>query len=279
MTFKRSRKLSSWRSISLHTWGKPRDPTVYGSLEIDATNALEYVHEQGASAGLKVTLTHLVGKAVAEAIALRPDVNAVIRRGNAIYERDSIDVFFQVALDGGEDLSGAKVTGADRKSVVEIARELAEGAERIRGHRDDRLTQKRALIARMPRAVRGIALRAAEYLDYELGLDLSRLGIPHDAFGSVMVTNVGMFGLPQGFAPLVPFSRTPIVLTVGAVERRPRAIGEAVQIRPVLPIGATIDHRLIDGFQIGQIAARFRAILEDPARALALSASRESAPS
>jgi pyruvate/2-oxoglutarate dehydrogenase complex dihydrolipoamide acyltransferase (E2) component len=59
------------------------------------------------------------------------------------------------------------------------------------------------------------------------------------------------------------------VLTVGAVEKRPRAVGETVQVRPVLPIGATIDHRLIDGFQIGRVAERFRAILEDPASALA----------
>ena len=154
MAFKRSRKLSSWRSISLHTWAKPRDPTVYGSLEIDATNALEYVHAQAATSSVKVTLTHLVGKAIADAIALRPEVNAIVRRGSAIYERDSIDIFFQVALDGGEDLSGAKLEAVDRKTVLEIARELAERADRIRSHRDDRLTNKRALIARMPPALR-----------------------------------------------------------------------------------------------------------------------------
>jgi len=267
--FRRLRTLSSWRSISLHTWSKPRDPTVYGSLEIDATNALELLHAQTAASGVKVTLTHLVGKAIADAIAVRPDVNAVIRRGRTIYQRDSIDVFFQVAFEGGEDLSGAKVDGADRKSLVEIARELADRAERIRSHHDDRLTEKRAIVSKVPSVLRGVALRAAEYLDYDLGLDLSRFGIPHDAFGSVMVTNVGMFGLPQGFAPLVPFSRAPIVLTVGTVERRPRVVGESVQIRPILPIGVTLDHRLLDGYQIGRIAQRFREVLEDPARALA----------
>lgn len=266
--FRRSRSQSSWRSISLHTWGKPRDPTVYGSLDIDATNALELVHAQAAASGVKVTLTHLVGKAAAMAIARRPDVNAVIRRGRAIYERDSIDVFFQVALDGGEDLSGAKIEAADHKSLVEIARELSERAERIRAHRDDRFTQKRALITKVPAVLRGAVLRAVEYMDYDLGLDLSRFGIPHDSFGSVMVTNVGSFGLPQGFAPLVPFSRAPLVLTVGSVERRPRVVGDSVQIRPVFSIGVTLDHRLLDGFQIGQIAQRFRAILEDPAHAL-----------
>jgi len=268
--FRRARTLSSWRSISLHTWRAPRDPTVYGSLDVDATRALDFVHAQSVASGVKVTLTHLVGKAIGLAIAERPEVNAVVRRGRTIYQRDSIDVFFQVAFDGGEDLSGAKVEAADRKSVVEIARELAAHAEHIRAHRDDRLARERALLTSLPPALRGFALHASEYLSYDLGLDLSRFGIPYDAFGSAMVTNVGVFGLPQGFAPLVPFSRAPIVLTVGAVDRRPRVVGDSVQVRPVLPIGATFDHRLLDGYQAGRIAQRFSAVLDDPEHALGL---------
>jgi len=77
-----------------------------------------------------------------------------------------------------------------------------------------------------------------------------------------------MFGLPRGFAPLVPFSRAPIVVTVGALEQRALVLEGRVQARPVLPIGATLDHRLLDGFQAGQLARRFRQVLEDPERAL-----------
>src|SRR5689334_18464953 len=113
--FRRVRRLSSWRRISVHAWAEPSDPTIYGLIEIDAQNALDYCKAQSQLSATKVTLTHLVGKAVAEAIALRPEVNAVVRRGHYIYERNSIDVFFQVALDEGENLSGAKIEGADRK--------------------------------------------------------------------------------------------------------------------------------------------------------------------
>jgi pyruvate/2-oxoglutarate dehydrogenase complex dihydrolipoamide acyltransferase (E2) component len=45
-------------------------------------------------------------------------------------------------------------------------------------------------------------------------------------------------------------------------------VGDRVQVRPVLSIDATLDHRLLDGFQIGQIARRFRETLEGPARTL-----------
>src|SRR5688572_14173976 len=122
--FRRLRKLSSWRRISLDAWSAPNDPTIYGMVEIDAHNALEYCKAQSDASSVKVTITHLIGKAVAEAIALRPDVNAVVRRGRYVYERDSVDVFFHVAFDEGENLGGAKVEAADKKSVIDIAREL-----------------------------------------------------------------------------------------------------------------------------------------------------------
>jgi pyruvate/2-oxoglutarate dehydrogenase complex dihydrolipoamide acyltransferase (E2) component len=92
--------------------------------------------------------------------------------------------------------------------------------------------------------------------------------VPTDGFGSAMVTNVGMFGLPHGFAPLVPFSLVPIVLTIGEV--RDAAVVEAgeVVVRPVLTVGVTLDHRVLDGYQAGRLAQRFCAVMRDPAAAL-----------
>jgi pyruvate/2-oxoglutarate dehydrogenase complex dihydrolipoamide acyltransferase (E2) component len=267
--FRRIRRLSAWRRISLHAWSRPNDPTAYGMLEIDIENARLYIQELTSTSGVKVSLTHLVGKAVANAIAERPEVNAIVRRGRRIYQRDSIDVFFQVAFEGGEDLSGAKIEAADGKSVLVIARELQMRAERVRANRDRDFTRSSQRIAALPSFLRGCVLRTAEYLSYDLGLDLSVFGIPYDAFGSVMVTNVGTFGLPRGFAPLVPFSRAPIVLTIGAVEPRPWVVGrDKLRVRDVLSVGVALDHRLLDGYQAGRIARRFREILEDPAVAL-----------
>jgi pyruvate/2-oxoglutarate dehydrogenase complex dihydrolipoamide acyltransferase (E2) component len=266
--FRRLRRLSSWRKLSLLAWEAPSDPTMYGMMEIDAQNALDYVRRQSEAASVKVTLTHLVGKAVAEAIAARPDVNAVIRRGRYVYERDSIDIFFQVALDGGEDLSGAKVEAADKKSVVEIASELHEKAERVRARNDPKVTRLSRRLALMPGALRSASFTAGQYLTYDLGIDMSLLGVPYDPFGSAMVSNVGTFGLAQGFAPLVSFAHVPIVVTMGLVQPRPRVVGDKVEIRPMMHVGAALDHRLLDGYQTGRIAERFREVLEDPDTAL-----------
>jgi hypothetical protein len=97
---------------------------------------------------------------------------------------------------------------------------------------------------------------------------LRRLGVPRDAFGSAMVTNVGVFGLPHAFAPLVPFSRVPIVLTLGAVRNAAVVEDTEIVVRPVAPIGVTLDHRVLDGAQAGRVARRFEAVLRDPTAAL-----------
>jgi len=253
--------------MALHAWDAPTDPTVHGLLDIDAPEARGFVRDLRARSGERITLTHLVGHAVARAIAQQPDVNAIVRFGR-LYQRETIDVFFQVAFEGGGNLAGHKVERADEKGVAAIARELAAGASQVReGRAENVKTSKR--FVHMPAPIVGLALRAASFVTYDLGIDLSAYGVPYDSFGSAMVTNVGSFGLTVGLPPLLPMSRCPILVLVGEVQERPVARDGAVVVRPVLPIGVTFDHRLLDGFHAGVLAKEFRRVLENPREALA----------
>lgn len=260
-------RLSTWRLISLSAWSRPSDPSVYGWLDVELSRTLPFLDESNAAGGPKITLTHLVGKAIALAIADCPSVNSLIRRGQ-LHARETIDVFFQVAYEGGENLSGAKIACADRKSLAEIAAELAARAKGIRAHAEHPLSRSDARISRIPGVLRTLALRAAEIAVYDLELDLTRFGVPRDAFGSAMVTNVGGFGLPHAFAPLVPFSRVPFVITIGSVRDAAVVCDGAVASRPVVSIGVTLDHRVLDGHQAGKLARRFSEILSNPAAGL-----------
>jgi pyruvate dehydrogenase E2 component (dihydrolipoamide acetyltransferase) len=232
-------------------------------MEIDAGPTLALVERLRRESGVKVTITHVVGKAIATAFRDRPDLNGVIRRGR-IHLRDTIDVFFQVAFEGGEDLSGVKVERADEKTIVEIAQELQSRAERIRRREDPVLAKTTALLGRLPAPLVGAAMRAISFATYDVGLDLSRFGIPFDGFGSVMVTNVGSFGVVHGYAPLVPFARSTALLTIGAVTDKPVARDGKVVVRPILTVGGTFDHRFIDGYQAGILSRRFTELLETP---------------
>jgi pyruvate/2-oxoglutarate dehydrogenase complex dihydrolipoamide acyltransferase (E2) component len=64
--------------------------------------------------------------------------------------RDTVDIFLQVAIEGGRELSGLKIARADEKTVVEIAREMEERVERLRQRRDRQVERTKSLLDRIP---------------------------------------------------------------------------------------------------------------------------------
>lgn len=255
-------------------WGRPTDPTVYGNLEIDMTRALAYrdelnARQRAAGNADSVTITHLVAMAIGKAIAAYPDANAIIAR-RALYRRDSVDVYCQVATDGGEDLSGLKIVNADTKSAIEIAHEMRTRVKRVLEHRDPGSERTKSTVRKVPHSLLGIVLRVIEFLTYDLFLDLGKIGVEFDQFGSAMVSNVGSFGIGHGLAPLVPASRVPIVLLVGSVIDRAIVKDGEIVAAPMMTIGSTFDHRLIDGYQAGNLARIVVDSLTDPYEAFGL---------
>jgi pyruvate dehydrogenase E2 component (dihydrolipoamide acetyltransferase) len=264
LPFKKVARLSSWRRLALHAWPAPHDPTVYSTLQIDMTEAQPFLERLRRESGVRVTPTHLVAKAIATALQRYPESNAIIRR-QWVYQRESVDVFIQVAADDGEDLGGTKIANADRKTVVEIARELAERAERIRAHRDPDMERTKSMLDRVPNFLLGSVMKLTEFATHGLGLDLTRFGLKPDPFGAVMVSNIGTFGIDWALAPMVPFSRCAIVLLVGTVQPRPLVVDGQVVARPVLIVGVTFDHRVMDGAQSARLAKVVCDVIAHPA--------------
>ncbi|MDH4281118.1 MAG: 2-oxo acid dehydrogenase subunit E2 [Myxococcales bacterium] len=265
------KNLSSWRRMAAVAWSPPDDPTIYGTIDLDMTNALAFLPKESERTGEHLTVTHLVTKAIADTLGAHPDCNCVIRRGR-IFERDDVDISVLVAVppeDGGHeqeaDLSEALVRRANHKSIGEIAREIREGARKVRKHEDPLLERTKKLFDLMPPLVMGPLLRLVARLQYDFNLDLSLVGIPNDPFGSAIVTSVGVLGISEAFPPLLTFTRVPAILAVGAVEQKPGVRDGQVVVVPTMRIAATFDHRVIDGFQGGKLAKTFKEIMQDPA--------------
>jgi pyruvate dehydrogenase E2 component (dihydrolipoamide acetyltransferase) len=263
-TFRPLEPLRGWRRAAVHVWRSPKDPSVYAQLDIPMRSALAYLERLREETGVRVTVTHLVARGVALAIHRFPQLNGIVARGR-IMLRDTVDIFLQVAIEGGTDLSGIKVTRTNEKSAVEIAREVEERVERLRQRRDRQVERTKSILDRVPVRVLGPFLRSVAYLTYDLDLNLTRLGVVKDEFGSAMVTNVGTFGITRALAPLVPFSRTPLVVLVGEVADKAVVENGRVVVRPMMNLGVTFDHRFMDGWHGGAMLQIFRAYLEDPA--------------
>lgn len=257
--------VTGWRKISAATWGRPTDPQMYGDLEIDASPVLAFIEDVRAAGGPKITVTHMVGKALAYALGEHPDLNARLYRGKFI-QRPTADVFFIVSAEGGQELSGVKVFEADQKSVVEIAEELGGRAGRIRTGDDNEMGRTRKMIASTPRLLMKPAMRLSAWLTADRDLDLKRFGLPRQAFGSVMVSSVGMFGIGHAYAPLSPYYRIPFLALVGEIQKRPVVVDDEIVVRPMFTIAATLDHRYLDGFHAARLSRSAREYLDDPKR-------------
>jgi pyruvate dehydrogenase E2 component (dihydrolipoamide acetyltransferase) len=257
------KRVSTWRKVAIAAWDRPNDPTVYGILTVDAGPAQAYLTRVRERTGVKVTITHLVGRAIAIAMRETPDINGRIV-GRRLFMRDSVDIFYQVVVDDGKDLSGAKIDRVDEKDVHQIAQELADKAAKIRQRRDPQFEASKSAIDRIPGIVRRPVLRFLSYLSNDRGIAVPSLQLPADQFGSAMVTSVGMFGIDIGFAPIFPLANTPLLILVGEVQDRPVAVDGKVVVRPMLNLNVSFDHRFIDGFHAGKMSRAVRRYFAAP---------------
>ena len=252
-----------WRRIATAVWGWPSNPQIFGSLEVDAEPILAAIERIRQDTGAKVTVTHLVTRAVALMLSGAPWFNSRLTRGRFI-PRDDVSVFVIVSTGGGRDLDGVKVSGADRKRAHEIATELSERSGGLRRGEVVELERAKKLLQALPLPVLRVMLPLTAYLTTDLGLDLKALGMPREAFGGAMVTSVGMFGLAEGFVPLAPLYRVPLIVLVGEVRTKPWVVEDRVEPRRVLPLTVTIDHRWVDGAGVADLARPFTEYLADP---------------
>lgn len=260
-----TRRVRGWRKLAGAAWGPPTDPQFYGDLEVDAGALLEFQHHLRDTGHPHVTVTHLVGRAVARALRETPGLSVRLARGRQ-YPRRSVDVFFIVSTDDGDNLTGVKVADADSKTVWQLAEEVRTTSAVARAGEDEAFGRVRRLLDVLPRWLLRPAINAGAWLTSDLDLDLPRLGLRRESFGGAMITSVGMWGVTRAYSPLASYYRVPVLVLVGAVTQRPAAVAGRVVVRPMLTLTATFDHRYVDGAQAARFAAAVTEYLRNPAR-------------
>ena len=256
-------KMSVRRKLAIASWAAPQEGNIYGKLTVDATQALAYIEHHRATSGEKVTITHLVGRAVGEALAQAPTLNGRIVWGG-FEPHDQVDVSFLVVLDGGKNLAKAKIEDIDKKTVGDIAGEVRELATKLREGKDEAFKKSQGPLAMLPTWIIRPLVKVTGWLTGAVGLEVPALGLERFPFGTCIITSVGMFGLDEGFVPPTPWARVPTYVLIGAIKDRPAVVDGELTIQKQLTLTATIDHRFIDGFQGGVLAKVMRSVLENP---------------
>jgi len=94
----------------------------------------------------------------------------------------------------------------------------------------------------------------------------SKLTIEDMADGTFTISNGGVFGSLMG-TPIINLPQT-AVLGLHATKEKPVAINGKVEIRPMMYLALTYDHRLLDGREAVQFLVKVKEYIEEPRRML-----------
>jgi 2-oxoglutarate dehydrogenase E2 component (dihydrolipoamide succinyltransferase) len=200
--------------------------TTFNEIDMTAVNALrerlkERVEKEH---GVKLSFMPFFVKAACIALEQFPTVNAQVD-GDTIVYRHYVNMGIAVASDAG--LVVPNIKDADRKGMIDVAREIGDLAKRAR---DIKLTME----------------------------DLTG--------GTFTITNGGVFGSLIS-TPIINYPQVAI-LGLHKTQDRPVAINGRVEIRSMMYIALSYDHRIIDGQQAVLFLIRIKELMEDPASML-----------
>ena len=252
-----------WRKTATAIYGPPRDGKIFGTIEVDVTNALEYIERQRET-GVHLTITHLITSSLARALANDvPEINCYVRRGRII-PREHADVAVAVKLTSGTGVGVVCIRKAEQKSLSDLAEEIHRRADAHRAGDEERVSSSKMFFERIPWPFRRPIIRIITWLVYEVGITIGPFRASHHPFGSVVLTNVGTLGLSTGMLALFPPARLPAAIATGKMEEKPVVRDGKIVIRTILPVTGTFDHRIVDGEQAGKLAAAVIRYLDNP---------------
>jgi pyruvate dehydrogenase E2 component (dihydrolipoamide acetyltransferase) len=84
--------------------------------------------------------------------------------------------------------------------------------------------------------------------------------------GTFTISNLGMYGIEQFVAVLNPPQVA--ILAVGVIEEKPVVVDGDLEIKPMMTLTLTCDHRALDGSVASEFLGTVRALLEEPGLAL-----------
>ncbi|MCB2050098.1 MAG: 2-oxo acid dehydrogenase subunit E2, partial [Novosphingobium sp.] len=80
--------------------------------------------------------------------------------------------------------------------------------------------------------------------------------------GTASLSNIGMYGIKQFDAVINPPQA--MIMAIGAGEKRPCVIDDALSVATVMSATGSFDHRAIDGADAARFMQAFKQIIENP---------------
>jgi len=199
-------------------------PHIYFTTSIDMSKVIDLLKRFNQDDEERISINDFLVFTVAKVLSEQPSVNCSLIGEEIIYHKD-INIGVAVALEEG--LIVPVIKNADKKSLSILSRETKKLIK---------LARERKL---MPEEYQG---------------------------GTLTVSNLGMYGIENFTAIINPPEAA--ILAVGTVKRVPVVIEEEavekIEIRSLVKITLSVDHRLIDGIMAAIFLKRIKYYLEFP---------------
>lgn len=255
--YRQKRKLSPWRKVSLASWKPTGDSSTYCLEEIVMDEVKLHCSTNN------INLNSFLIKALSKTLEKHPKINSTVRFWK-IREREDISIFFHTAKDAiSDDLSGIVITHGHNKNLLDINQEFVNKIESFeQGHSTHNESKK--ILGSLPGILSKPLLNFYAFMVYTMNLNLGIFKSPKNAFGSIMLTAVGSLGLSKAICPIAPYTRVPMVISFGKIEKRPIVINDEIAIKQLCTFGFTFDHRIMDGIHFAEFLNCFKTYLTHP---------------
>ena len=243
--------------------------------------------ERGAVAAPEPPLVPTWHKDEVEAVPLTNIRKTIARRLTAAWQAPVFQLTVTADMTRANDLvAAARELNPDvRVTVTDLLAKLC--AQALMRHRDVNVQYTDDALLRFPTANVGIAVAAPQGLVVPVLRSVEQRTLAEVAAaradivgrareskltaqdledGTFTISNLGMFGIEQFVAVLNPPQAA--ILAVGATIDTPVVHGGAVEVRPVMAMTLTVDHRAVDGATGADFLRTVKQFVEDPALAL-----------
>jgi pyruvate/2-oxoglutarate dehydrogenase complex dihydrolipoamide acyltransferase (E2) component len=222
---------------------------VHGLIEVDVTDAREFIREYEHKTGEKLSFTAFIICCLSKAIEGHPHVHAYRdwRNRLVIYEDINITAMFEVEFGTKKTPIPHVFRATNRKSFTQIHNELRDVQNKPHASAESKFMRWFLILpAFLRRVFYWIVIK-----------------FPHtfrDNSSPVIVTAVGMFGNGGGWAITMP--NFTLSVAVGGISMKPGVYKGEIAIREYLDVTVSIDHDVVDGAPAARFVQSFRTLLE-----------------
>lgn len=228
---------------------------IFGLVEVDVTVPKQLIREYESQSEEELSFTGYLAYCFARAVDEDKMVHAYLRGQNKLVVFEDVDVLLMIERQMGETRApmGHVVRAADRKSYLEISREIRDVQNRpVPPSKGVPPLMRRLMLLPWPLSSWFASL-----------IRLYMRIIPENMAakaGTVGITAVGMFGEHSGWG-ITPNGHS-VDLVVGTISRKPAVVEDRIEPREILNLTVVFNHDLVDGAPAARLVERLLDLIE-----------------